>query len=379
MQYRQRSFKILIFAIPILILLALFVAHSTAFTCWDFRNNLWGPAYLLTQNQSPYRVDQLFELGRAVWMPMVIGVFFPLGFLPLQQASNLWFVFNLIWFLLIIWISSGSLRPRPVLFSVALLLSLIFPPSVTHFWSGQVSILITLALLAVVLWSDKISIGLLAILITISLSKPQLAVLVLPGFIMDTMKKDGAQKSVHLLLYLMGCTLFFMVPLFVAYTDWFPDFIWSLQQNPSWAQPSTLHFLRTVIPNGGEAIWILLAILLFVLNMRLWATLPKQDAIYWSLALTPLMTPYIWTWDFVMLLPLFISFLFKAKTKISLGVLLGGYLLTWGLIMSLKNQGEVNESLFWWVPWMWIMFIIGAIWLENRFGVRANHLSRFTP
>ena len=297
----------------------------------------------------------------------------------MQQASNLWFVFNIIWFLLIIWISSGSLRPRPVLFATALLLSLIFPPSVTHFWSGQVSILITLALLAAVLWSDKMSVGWLAILMTISLSKPQLAVLVLPGFMIDTIKKEGAQKSFHLLLYLIGCILLFTIPLFVAYPAWFPDFIWSLQQNPSWAQPSTLHFLRSLIPNGGEAIWFMLVISLFMLNIRLWTTLPNQDAIYWSLALTPLITPYIWTWDFVMLLPLFIASLFRAKTKISLVVLLGGYLLSWGLIMNLKNQGEVNEAFFWWVPWMWIAFVIGGVWIESRHNANTGNVSVSTP
>src|ERR1041384_5969417 len=106
----QRRFIILAAVILVLILLGLFVIRSTAFTCWDFRNNLWGPSFLLTHGQSPYRVSTLFELGNAVWMPMVIGLFFPLGFLTLQQASNLWFVFNLIWILLIVWISSGSRR-----------------------------------------------------------------------------------------------------------------------------------------------------------------------------------------------------------------------------------------------------------------------------
>lgn len=371
------GFKLVVAAFIVLILLGLFVVRSTAFTCWDFRNNLWGPTYLLTHNQSPYRVDTLFDLGNAVWMPMAVGLFFPLGFLPLQQASNLWFVGNLIWFLLIVWISSGSRRPSVFLLATAILLSLLFPPMVTHLWSGQISILITLLFMIIAIWDDEMPVILLAALMAVGLSKPQLAILVLPGFLIYRIKKHGFQKTIQLGLYLVCCSLVLTLPLFLAYPNWFPDFIAEIQQNPSWAHPSSLHFLGNALPNVGGILWIVLATIIFAVNIRLWTILPNRDAVFWSMALTPLISPYIWTWDFVMILPLFISSLFQAKTKLSLGVLLAGYMLCWGLITNMKIRDEVNDSLFWWIPWLLMAVIIGGTLIQGNRG-RAQSTERET-
>lgn len=372
MQIEHRSFKVYVFALIISLLLVLFVVRSEAFSCWDFRNNLWGPAYLLVHQQSPYRVDLLFDLGNAVWMPMAIGVFFPLGFLSLQQASNLWFVFNLIWFLLLLWISCGSRRPAIYLFGLAILLGFLFPPSVTHLWTGQISILITLIFLTIGRWNDRIPPLLLAALMALGLSKPQLAVLVLPGFLIYRLKESGWRQAAQLVVYLAGSILLFTVPLFLAYPDWFPDFLVALQKNPSWAQPSSLSFLRSAVPQMGGWIWIGLALILFAVNIWLWLALPVRDAVYWSLALTPLVSPYIWTWDFVMILPLCISHLFQAKAKASLAILLGGYAACWGLMTTMKLRGEVSESLFWWVPWCLLAIILASRYLKIQFDPRQN-------
>jgi hypothetical protein len=354
----KRGFKIFFFACIILIPLILFVTDSAFLSCWDFRNNLWGPTYLLTHGQSPYRVDKLFELGNAVWMPMVVGLFFPLGFLTLQQASNLWFMFNLICILLIVWMSSGSRRPPMLLFAVAIFLSLLFPPMISHLWLGQISIFVTLVFMGIAIWNDSMPLPLLGALMAASLPKPQLTIFVLPGFLIYRIKKYGVQKTIQLLASFVGCIVALTLPLFLAYPNWIPDFILELQKNPSWDHPSSLNFLRNAMPGFGTAIWIILALTLFIINIRLWMTLSNRHAIYWSLALTLLITPYIWTWDFVMILPLFISSLFEAKTRLSLGILLGGYLVCWGLIANLKIHDQVNDSLFGWVPWLLVVIII---------------------
>src|SRR6266498_1697504 len=325
-----------------LFLLGFFVVRSTVFSCWDFRNNLWGPTYLLTHGQSPYRVDKLFELGNAVWMPMIVGLFFPLGFLTLQQGSNLWFIFNLIWILLIVWISSGSRRPPMLLFSVAIFLSLLFPPMITHLWLGQISIFITLVFIGFAIGNERMPLLLLAALMAASLPKPQLAIFVLPGFLIYRIKKYGIQKTIQLLASFVGSIFILTLPLLLAYPNWIPDFILEFQKNPSWAHPSSLEFLRNAVPGFGTIIWVILALTLFVVNIRLWMTLPNRKAIYWSLALTLLITPYVWTWDFVMILPLFISSLFEARKKTSFWILIGGYFVVWTLITSLKVRDEVN-------------------------------------
>jgi len=221
--------------------------------------------------------------------------------------------------------------------------------------------------MVIAIWSDKMSVLLLAALLAVGLSKPQLSILVLPGFMIYRIRTYGFQKAAQLILYLIGCILLLTVPLFFAYPKWFPDFMLNVQQNPSWAHPSSLHFLRDAVPHIAEVLWSVLALVIFAVNIWLWTTLPGQDAIFWSLALTLLITPYVWTWDFVMLLPLFVSSFFKAKTKISLAILLGGYLVCWGLIVSMKIRGQVNDSLFWWVPWLLVAIIIGSKHLKIQF------------
>jgi hypothetical protein len=57
---------------------------------WDVRNNLWAPSHLLLNGQSPYDLSSLYELGAAVWLPMAIGAFFPLGALSHEQAAMVW-------------------------------------------------------------------------------------------------------------------------------------------------------------------------------------------------------------------------------------------------------------------------------------------------
>ena len=364
----KRGFKSLVIVFLVLVLfvlLVLFIMRSTAFIGWDFRNNLWGPTYLLTHNQSPYRIDKLFDLGNAVWLPMAVGLFFPLGFFPLQQASNLWLVSNIIWFLLIVWISSGSRRPSISLFAIVIFLGLIFPPSVTHLWSGQFSILTTLLFMVVVIWNNEMPMLLLTLLMAVGLSKPQLAIFVLPGFILYRIRTYGIRNTVQLIAYLICWVLILTIPLFLAYPNWLPDFILEIQQNPSWAQPSSLYFLRNAVPKFGEAIWIVMAIVIFAINIWLWTVLPSRDAVFWSLALTPLITPYIWTWDFVMILPLFISSVFQAKTRASLGVLLGGYIVCWILMAGMKIHGEVSDYFFWWVPWYLVTIIICSKGVRN--------------
>src|SRR5690349_12638804 len=99
--------------------------------------------------------------------------------------------------------------------------------------SGQISILITLASLIVANWYDEIPVVLLATLIAVSLSKPQLAIFTLPGFMVYRIKNYGVQKAAQLILYLICSILILTVPLFLAYPNWIPDFISDFQQNPS--------------------------------------------------------------------------------------------------------------------------------------------------
>ena len=348
-----------VIVLSILFVIVRFVIHSTVFMGWDFRNNLWAPAYLLVNHQSPYKIDVLFDVGNAVWMPMVIGSFFPLGFFSLQQASNSWLIFSSLGLLSIVWLSSGFRRPPLPLFIIAATMSFLFPPSITHLLLGQISILVTLIFVAVIVWYEKMPTFLVSFLVAIALSKPQLAILVLPGFALYKFKKDGGTRSVILFtVLLLTCILILTAPLFWAYSNWYEDFAMELQQNPHWAHPSSLSALQNLTPDFGSIIWGILATILFSLNIWLWSVLPRQSAILWSLALTPLITPYVWTWDFVMMLPLFASSLFQVRVKAALGTLILGYISCWMLIVKMKFGNNYNDNSYWWVPWFFVAVII---------------------
>src|SRR5712692_2292721 len=91
--HRERIFAavlLLAFAVGIVAFI-----KTPLFGSWDFRNNLWGPAYLLVHGQSPYHISTLFENSNALWFPMAIGLFFPFGWLTQSEASNLWLLGNI--------------------------------------------------------------------------------------------------------------------------------------------------------------------------------------------------------------------------------------------------------------------------------------------
>lgn len=360
------GYKRVLIITGILAVLVLFVIDSKNTFGWDFRNNLWGPAYLLSQKISPYRVDTLFELGNAVWMPTVITPFFLLGLLPLQLASNVWLVINVLCLIFIVRLASDASRFNLRFGAIITGLCMLFPPTITHFRLGQITLLITLIFLIVVLKEDKFPRLLSSLLIAIGLAKPQLAILVLPGFLFYKITKEGWTKTIQFIILLGVSILMLTVPLLLASPGWLPDFVSALQKNPSWAHPSSMSLLRDVIPAYGTEIWVLWACVVFILNIWIWRIKPKQEAVLWSLALTPLISPYIWTWDFVVILPLFIHTLHHARRKASLTILYAGYLACWILIVAAQYRDITNEYSFWWIPWYLVVMILSGRLIENR-------------
>lgn len=342
-----------------------FVIFNTTVSGWDFRNNLWSPSYLLLHGQSPYKIEVLFDSSNAVWMPMVIGAFFPLGFLPLQQASNLWLVANSLGLLLLVWLSSGLRRPPMLILAIALVATYLFPPVISHLQLGQFSIGITLLFLVATIWHDQLPLPFSALLLAIALSKPQLAILVLPGLLVSIYKRKGAQQTALLVVLLLAVILALTIPLFIASPSWYVDFVTELQQNPSWVHPSSLTVLTSLSQRFGPILWAVMALMVFIFNIWLWIMLPSRVAVLWSLAFTPLVTPYVWSWDFIMILPLFVSSLFQVKTSRAFWLLLLGYSFCWALIVKVALSGAVSNFYYWWVPWTLVGTIICALSIDK--------------
>jgi hypothetical protein len=286
-----------------------------------------------------------------------MGIFWPLGYLPLQQASNLWWILTLIGLITIVWLSSGHQRPPKTLFTITLVLAFLFPPTISHFSLGQITILICLLFLVITIYGRKLHPLLLALLIALTLSKPQLTIFILPGYFYVYLKETSS-RAIKLIFLIFLAIGILSLPLFILHPRWITDFIQNLMGNPDWAHPSSLFILRTNFNRFGEILWWMLLLLVSGINLLLWTRLPKRDAAAWSLALTTLVTPYIWSWDFVFIIPLLVSYLFKIKQKSSIWLIYFAYISCWGIIAYMKLTGHMSDELYWWVPWYLIGFVI---------------------
>ena len=87
----------------------------------------------------------------------------------------------------------------------------------------------------------------------------------------------------------------------------------------------------------------------------------------WSLALTCLIPPYIWSWDFVLLLPCLLYLLNKYKSGIRFNLLLVGFL-TGSLLMWRARWGiQISDQVFVWVP---VYLITIYLLVENFHRIR---------
>lgn len=334
-------------------------------TGWDFRHNLWAPASLLVKGQSPYDVKALYDTGSAIWMPMAIGALFPLGWLNLSHAGNIWFLFNLLALVIVIWLSTSDKKVPPLFVAIVALAVALFPSTITHLRLGQVTLIICLFYLLAVRLLDKSQILLACLLIAFSLAKPQLSILVLPGILISYQREKGTKAAFAFFALIVLCSAVLTIPLFIGFPSWITDFIASIRQNPGWLHPSLFSLLPFWLGDVGYIIWGLIAIAVFAISIWLWLSKKREDAIYWSLALTPLVTPYVWSWDFVMVLPLLIRSIFAYTRWWKLGLLFLAYCMCWILNLYISFRTDVSNHRYWLIPWI-ILMSIGAVHISRE-------------
>jgi hypothetical protein len=340
---------------------------------WDFNNNIWIPAKLLIGGQSPYRVDLLHEAGNAVWMPAIIGISAPLGWLSFPTASNLWFLVNLTALSAIIALLAARQRPPVALVAITAMMAAAFPPTITHLRLGQFTILATFLFLAVAFLKERLPLPIAALMLALALSKPQLGLLVVPGLLLAYYREDGRKRALQLLGLILLWSVVLAAPLFLGSANWIGDFVAALLKNPSWVHPSMWLLLPRHLGPIGLWLWVVIVLILGVVSLRLWFTHKREEAILWSLALTPLLTPYIWSWDFVMVLPLFASTVMASKSRLQLAILGLGYLLCWLIVWQIAAS-DPNNVRYWWIPWFMILLVLLARFAGKSHKKRAASL-----
>ena len=139
------------------------------------------------------------------------------------------------------------------------------------------------------------------------------------------------------------------IPLFVAYPNWIPDAIISMGKNPPWSYPSLYILFERFLGAWGHVLWGFMSLIVVGVNFLLWKKLPLKKAVYWSLALALLVTPYVGSWDFVVLFPLLILVYINADWKRNIFIRIA-YCAAWYGMARVQMLAVSHNHYFWWVP-----------------------------
>ncbi len=318
----------------------------------------------MTLGQSPYFIKQLFPETNAIWLPQILGLFFPLGWLSLDIAGRLWLVGAIISIAIMIYL---CFRPGGRVFlksTLVFLLVFLFPPVVHHLGQGQISLQIALCLILASLYLGNRSYVWLGLLGVIALAKPQLAFLFLPGLFVRTVKDKGVIGLARLAGWTAAWAIVLLIPIFIAFPAWIPDFFVAIRGNNNWAQPSLFYFLSLNLqPPFGLLLYLVIAVSIFALGIWFWLKKPILEAAVWSLAFTCLVTPYIWSWDFVLLLPCFFFLLGKSKHWLASTTLVVGFLISSIIIWAFLTKARVSDEIFVWLPFFMVLIFFVAEYL----------------
>lgn len=370
-----RRGKLLLVVVGVLLLIGagLFIVNVQGLSTWDFRNNLWGPAHLLVNGQPPYDIGLLFEGSNSIWLPTIVGVAFPLGYLDETTATNLWLVLNIaahfLLFALIIAMPPG--KPAPLWLFLCIFGMFIYPPFVGLLTLGQISILMVVWLLLAARFMQG-WVWLAALLIMLAAAKPQLLILAGPGLLVYAYRLGGWPAALRFIGYGGLWASLATVPLWLFSPDWVGSFLAALGRNGAWAHPSSLIALQSFLGSTpGLIAFGLLVIGVSSRIIRLWQrTSRPQVAMMWTLAFTVIVTPYVWSWDFVLLVPALVWTLFTVGHIWARLTLVVGYGLMWGLFLHLRLTTDNNDVRFWWVPWVLLATLAAAWWVSERIPMR---------
>jgi len=333
-----------------------FMAALFAFFFWrsvqpkaDFYNELWGPTYLLVHGQSPYNTVSLHPTHPSGWFPMAIGFFSPLGWLGEDTAMRVWFLLCTLELFTIVFLALKKSRAIHVTFLSALL-AFSFPPTLYHVFLGQIGLTVALCMLLASYFVTKEKHWLVALLVAIGLAKPHLGSLAALGLSVYYFNKGRIRTLFAFYLRVALMVLLLCLPLFLAYPQWIVDMIAQLRSRPPYfIYPSLFMVLWRNMGTFGIILWALMVLSIFVLIYFLWKKLPPMHAVSWSLGLALLITPYIGSWDFVLLLPILILTFSRVGWK-QKSFLILVYLLAWYAQMVIQRMEPSHNYFFWWVP-----------------------------
>lgn len=255
--------------------------------------------------------------------PWAFTILIPLSLIPFSLLPKIWFIlsFNiiLISFLLSWQYFSKSVKELPIFPSkLAVITVAIFFPIYQTLALGQLVPIILLCLVTTlgILSSESkstLSDIIAGILLVVTTIKPHLLTLTYLYLILILLNsKNYRFLSAFMLTFILSC----IIPS-ILNSNIYHFF---LQSNPipmQWKNPTIGVWLLLIF--GQEHIWLrFLPLVVGVLSLILWFVLTKQkylskNILYITLPVSLMISPYLWTYDFILLLP-FMVFLLAENT-----------------------------------------------------------------
>lgn len=320
---------------------------------------------MLIHHQTPYTYNTPYGPYPAVWMPTTLGLFFPIGFVSCDIASKLWLIAEVAGFVWVFWMISGSKMPSVWVFIICMFVFFFFPPLWVHIILGQFSMLFVI-IMVILVYLPKAE-RFTPLILVLGLTKPQLAILIYPGILISVWRKKGWRQAVWLVLSTGLCTVLSIIPLFLYYPGWLADFLFITFDNlgKGWGLPTLFVQLPFLIGTAGYGIWAIIFLAALVVALWLWIQKESRLAMIASLAMTPMVTAYASSWDFMLLLPAFFWLILNLRTRVARAALLAGMLFVVVAQITIRWHQDIADGSQWWVPPVLILVYLASLAIEH--------------
>jgi hypothetical protein len=357
-------------------ILLLWLTRQIPYCGWDFHNSLWGPVNMLIHHQTPYTFSAPYGPYPGVWMPPTLGLAFFIGYISCDIASKVWLLIEIAGFIWVIWMIADYKMPPRWVFTVCLLTYFLFPPFWIHVRLGQFSMLFVIIMMVIVYVPRADSF--IPLLLVLGLTKPQLAILIYPSLLVSVWRMNGFRKAAELVLSTGIATILLMTPLFLYYPGWLKDFLFVTIDNlgTGWDLPTLFVQLPVHIGIAGYGIWAFVFLITLVTSIWLWSCKDSKTGLIASLAITPMVTPYASSWDFLLLLPAFFWLIVKLRSRAARAILLLSMLAVFVTQITLRWHQNVRDGSQWWIPPVLLLVYLLALAIEHSSSIRRLFISQ---
>ena len=204
-------------------------------------------------------------------------------------------------------------------------------------------------------------------MLVLGLTKPQLAILIYPGLFIHVWRTRGFRQAA----WLVGSTgitaALLLIPLFLYYPAWLGDFLFITFDNlgKGWGLPTLFVQLPVYLGAAGYGVWAMVFLTALVTSLWLWSRENPKVALVASLAMTPMITPYASSWDFLLLLPAFFWLLIHLRSKAARAALLLGMLFVFAAQIAARWHQDISDGSQWWIPPGLILIYLISLAIEN--------------